>query len=379
MKEGNGSRSGAGASPSASVASTPGAALATPSATPSAPGAAPSAVNAAPSLAAATPSSAGATPSPSSAEPRRSLTADIVSVARGIGVSHTLRDPLAIHFASRDVKPLLEAFEAHARLGRVLRGALRRLSLGLVDHNTLRMWIIDDLLRAWLAAGRRQVVILGAGMDSRGWRLPELAEATLFELDRAPTQRLKQARSAGLRARCGDVRFVSADLERDPLAAALLGAGFQPQEPAAWLCEGVTPYLGVPSIAGLLGQVAELSAPGSRLAMSYVAPKGGGRRGIAQRLAARLGEPPRGVVAATELHRHAAAAGLACVADLDWKEWVARVAGYRPVRNVFEERLLVAERPHPSAAPEPPRPAASTAPRTPPTSTPPRSTPPTSA
>jgi methyltransferase (TIGR00027 family) len=281
------------------------------------------------------------------AEPsaRRSLTADIVSVARGIGVSRQLRDPMAIHFASADVKRLLEAVGSGERLGRVLRRALRHLSLGLIDHNTLRMLLIDDLLREWLASGCRQVVIVGAGMDSRGWRLAELADARLFELDRAPTQALKQGRSAGLPEVCRDVRFVRADLERDTLAEPLLREGFQTDEPAAWICEGVTPYLGVDSIARLLAQIAELSASGSRLALSYVAPKSGardGRRGIAARLASRLGEPPRGLIEPEEMRRHVARAGLACVADLDWKQWTARVPAYRPVRNVFKEHLLIA-------------------------------------
>jgi len=228
-----------------------------------------------------------------------------------------------------------------------LRGALRHLSLGLVDHNTLRMLLIDDLLRGWIAGGCRQVVIVGAGMDSRGWRLAELADVRLFELDRAPTQALKQARSAGLPKSCRDVRFVRADLELDPLAAPLLRAGFRTDEPAAWICEGVTPYLGVESIARLIAQLAELSAAGSRLAISYVAPGSSareGRPGIAQRLASRLGEPPRGLIAPAEMRRHAVSAGLSGVADLDWKQWVARVPGYRPVRNVFKEHLLIAER-----------------------------------
>lgn len=293
---------------------------------------------------------AEATPAP---PVRRSLTADIVSVARGIGVSRQLRDPLAIHFASDDVRPLLEAFEPGARVGRVLRSALRHLSLGLVDHNTLRMLLIDDLLRGWLASGCRQVVILGAGMDSRGWRLAELGDASLFELDRGPTQALKQARSAGLPKLCRDVRFVQADLERDPLAERLLREGFRASEPAAWVCEGVTPYLGVDTIARLIAEIADLSAPGSRLAMSYVAPGGGdrhGRPGIAARLASRLGEPPRGLIAPAEMRRHAVSAGLSSVADLDWKQWVARVPSFRPVRNVFKEHLLIAER-----GPRPPR------------------------
>jgi methyltransferase (TIGR00027 family) len=277
---------------------------------------------------------------------RRSLTADIVSIARGIGVSRQLRDPLAIHFASAEVKPLLEAFAPEAGLAGALRAALRRLSFGLVDHNTLRMLLIDGLLREWLASGCRQVVIVGAGMDSRGWRLAELADARLFELDRAPTQALKRARSARLPEVCRDVRFVQADLERDRLAESLLREGFRADEAAAWVCEGVTPYLGVDTIARLLAQIGQLSAPGSRLAMSYVVPNGvrGGRPGIAARLAARLGEPPRGLIASTEMQRHAVAAGLACVADLDWQQWVARFPTYHPVRNVFKERLLVAER-----------------------------------
>jgi methyltransferase (TIGR00027 family) len=261
-------------------------------------------------------------------------------------VSRELKDPFAIHFSKGRAAMLLEPFQRESRVTDAIRRVLRRVSLGLIDHNTVRMVLIDGLLRSWVASGCRQVVLVGAGMDSRGWRMAELSEATVFELDRGPTQALKRARSERLPTRCQSVRFVTADFERDGLSEVLTEQGFRLDQPAAWVCEGVTPYLRVEAIARLVATVAELSAPGSMLALSYITPRPAkvGGRGLAERLATRLGEPPRGIIAKADVHQHLREAGFSCVEDLDWLDWIARVPGYRPVSNVFKERLVVAER-----------------------------------
>ncbi|WP_166122080.1 SAM-dependent methyltransferase [Phycicoccus sp. HDW14] len=125
---------------------------------------------------------------------------------------------------------------------------------------------IDDAVRAHGAA---QVVVLGAGLDSRAWRMPELAGATVFEVDHPASRADKQRRLRGLEPVAGRVVPVAVDLAEDPLADALLAAGLDDTRPTTWVWEGVVPYLTRVAAISTLVQLAVLSAPGSRLVVQY--------------------------------------------------------------------------------------------------------------
>ncbi len=131
---------------------------------------------------------------------------------------------------------------------------------------------IDDGLRERLA---RQVVILGAGLDDRAWRMPELRDrrdVVVFEVDHPATQSDKRDRVAELAALAGDLRFVPVDFAHDSLAAALDAAGHEADQPTTWLWEGVVPYLTAAEVRTTLRAVAARSAPGSRLVVNYQSP-----------------------------------------------------------------------------------------------------------
>jgi len=133
-----------------------------------------------------------------------------------------------------------------------------------------RTRLIDDTLAGALADGIAQVVLLGAGFDSRAWRLPAIRRARVIEVDRPETQ---QAKVAALR-RTGQplerVRFTPVDFERDDLAAAIRAAGLATDQPAVFVWEGVTNYLSATAVAQTLSAVRALAAPGSLLLFTYV-------------------------------------------------------------------------------------------------------------
>src|SRR5580693_3657243 len=80
--------------------------------------------------------------------------------------------------------PFAEVYRATAWLdAHGQRERLRRLWSGWFDVLPLRTLAIDAELRAAIGRGAAQVVILGAGLDGRAWRMPELAQASLFEVD----------------------------------------------------------------------------------------------------------------------------------------------------------------------------------------------------
>lgn len=208
-------------------------------------------------------------------------------------------DPYARHFLSRRGRVALRAMRALGP-GTVL--ADRMLS-GLAGYALSRHACFDDWLIAALASGQvEQVVLLGAGYDSRAWRLAEqLGERTLYEVDHPATGTRK---SQLVRQRAGawpaaPRRSVPVDLSVETFRPCLEGAGWRPEQPTFWIWEGVSMYLSPEDVAATLQAVRDASAEGSRLAVDFWSmPVGWRPRAALTRLAAEtfalLGEPVRG-------------------------------------------------------------------------------------
>jgi methyltransferase (TIGR00027 family) len=133
----------------------------------------------------------------------------------------------------------------------------------------IRTRFYDDYLLAACAAGCRQVVLLAAGMDTRGYRLEWPAGTQLFEIDQPDVLAFKDVvlNGQGAVPRCHRAAL-AADL-RENWADALLDSGFRPTEPTAWLAEGLLIYLTAEEAGRLLTATTDLSAPGSRIAFEY--------------------------------------------------------------------------------------------------------------
>ncbi|MCZ7677432.1 MAG: class I SAM-dependent methyltransferase [Sandaracinaceae bacterium] len=154
-------------------------------------------------------------------EDRPSTTASVVAFARAVATLRGSRAPACDPLAKSLVHPALGALlRALDPLGsRPLDLGLRLASAGLVDHIALRTAAIDRALTELLAGGPRQLVILGAGLDARAYRLPGVEEAVVFEVDHPATQRFKRerARTATPRARAAlGVRRLRARAARGP-------------------------------------------------------------------------------------------------------------------------------------------------------------------
>ncbi|MFJ4894653.1 class I SAM-dependent methyltransferase [Streptomyces sp. NPDC088788] len=129
---------------------------------------------------------------------------------------------------------------------------------------------IDEALRAH--AGD-QLVILGAGLDTRAWRLSELARTDVWEVDHPASQQDKLDRlPAEQSAVSRSVRFTPVDFALDDLGTALDGAGHDPSTPTAWLWEGVVPYLTRDEVRATVAALAARTAPGSVLVVNYQSP-----------------------------------------------------------------------------------------------------------
>jgi methyltransferase (TIGR00027 family) len=128
---------------------------------------------------------------------------------------------------------------------------------------------IDDAVRAGTAP---QLVILGAGLDGRAWRMGELAGVDAYEIDHPASQQDKRDRVADLPPLTRSLRYLPVDLAHDRLGDALAAAGHQPDAATSWLWEGVIPYLTRAEVDSTVAVIAERSAPGSRLIVNYQTP-----------------------------------------------------------------------------------------------------------
>lgn len=129
----------------------------------------------------------------------------------------------------------------------------------------------DDWLQGRVGSeALQQVVILGAGLDTRAFRLPWPNDARVFELDRPTILDHKEQvlTRAGAIPRC-ERRVVAADLAGD-WPVALSDAGLDPDCPATWLLEGILFYLPDERIAHVLDGITRLSASGSHLGFDIV-------------------------------------------------------------------------------------------------------------
>ena len=136
----------------------------------------------------------------------------------------------------------------------------------MTDMMAARTRHFDEFFHDAARAGIRQGVILASGLDARGYRLHWADGSKVFEIDQPQVIEFKTATLAGLGALpTTDLRFVPIDLRRD-WPTALRQAGFDPDQPTAWIAEGLLPFL--PSAAQdlLFDELTELSAPGSRVA-----------------------------------------------------------------------------------------------------------------
>jgi methyltransferase (TIGR00027 family) len=276
-----------------------------------------------------------------------------VNFARAVGTEEpdlapACKDPAAAALAAGPFRRLLERAQRTATPERAYR-LFRHASGGLIDHVALRTAVIDERVREGIANhNARQLVILGAGFDGRAYRMRELADSVVFEVDYPSTQELKRKKAQQLELAARELRYATCDFETVSLDEALRAVRFDAAAPSVWIWEGVTMYLPEPAILGTLALLERLAATGSTLIISYITPamtQGTpwvGRIG-AQALRS-LSEPIRFVATPEAMQRLLAARGFEAVSDVLPREkaahYGARVARFALIQP--DERVLAA-------------------------------------
>jgi methyltransferase (TIGR00027 family) len=222
---------------------------------------------------------------------------------------------------------------------------------GIMGNLWCRTRFIDDTFREAMAAGFEQLVVLGAGLDTRAYRLVDDADVVVFEVDHPSTQAWKRAAIERLAPdRASRVRFVPVDFDRDDLGGAMAAAGFRPGIRTLFIWEGVTQYLTDAAIDATLRVISDSAAPTSRLVFTYIDRAiidGSTTRPISDALQSELerhGEPWRFGIDPGRLMDFLAARGLELVEDVGADDYRSRyLEPFGREMNLFRgERVAIA-------------------------------------
>ena len=185
-----------------------------------------------------------------------------------------MRNPdfLADRLLGPEERELIKEHPLSAALAKPYEEARQDMAaMGTAIMMLIRTRFIDEKLQKAVENGATQVVILGAGFDTRAYRFRELLEGKrVFEVDSAATQTYKRRRSA---AALGDppaeLTYVSIDFNHDKLGDVLLQAGYRPEEKTFFTWEGVSMYVAAEGIRETLRTISTQAAPGSSLVMDF--------------------------------------------------------------------------------------------------------------
>jgi methyltransferase (TIGR00027 family) len=202
-----------------------------------------------------------------------SRTAEFMALFRALESAQSahrrlFHDPFATLFLSASLRRMVQC-SAMPILGPALQQIIDHSWPGARSSGVARTRLIDDWIEASIANGSQQLVILGAGFDSRAWRMPVLAGLPIFELDHAATATKKRRVAAAVAAERLNIVSITLDFDRDRLPDALAAAGFDPKRCSTVVWEGVTNYLTGDTVRSVLAWVGNLAA-GSTLIFTYV-------------------------------------------------------------------------------------------------------------
>jgi methyltransferase (TIGR00027 family) len=143
---------------------------------------------------------------------------------------------------------------------------------GIYEYVLARTKVMDSAFLDALETGFKQIVLLGAGFDTRALRFANCNRGTkVIELDVAVTQqpKIEILRRKNIRLP-QELVFASIDFDKEDMFYVLANAGYQPGEKSLFLWEGVTMYLSAQAVDDTLSVIHNYAAPGSRVAFDYI-------------------------------------------------------------------------------------------------------------
>jgi methyltransferase (TIGR00027 family) len=175
-------------------------------------------------------------------------------------------DPVIKNFFNWPIRFLLEF--------KIVRNWLIRFSdnktKGIYGSQICRTKYIDDSLQSAIENGVEQVVILGAGLDTRPYRVPGHDQIKFFEVDMPSIQDYKKKKVENYLGLSPDnVIFIPIDFDSQTLDEVFAGKGLDFSKPAVFIWEGVTPYITEDAVGNTLQFIAK-NLPGSIVIFTYI-------------------------------------------------------------------------------------------------------------
>lgn len=202
-------------------------------------------------------------------------TAEGAAALRAAGA--TLRDPelrnpdyMAKDFIAPGLK--MSALAKVPLVRRLSPRIIERILPGALWFEVARTRHMDEVLTGEVAAGATQAVLLGAGLDSRFYRLrDELGGAVLFEVDHPVTAAVKAERLDAIFGGTPDhVRYVQVDFNTQAVGERLADHGFDASARSVVVWSGVSMYLEPAGVAETLRWFASGTGPGSAICFDYL-------------------------------------------------------------------------------------------------------------
>ncbi len=177
-------------------------------------------------------------------------------------------DPLARHFLGPELANIID----DPNLTEATAAALEESTPGAISCVGARTRYIDDYLKACIENGIEQLVMLGAGYDTRPYRFSELkGRVKVFELDQPATQKVKTEKLKTILGSIPEhVVYVAIDFDRENMADRLFSSGFERTARTLYIWEGVTMYITAEAVDETLDFVANNSGKGSSIIFNYM-------------------------------------------------------------------------------------------------------------
>lgn len=177
-------------------------------------------------------------------------------------------DPMAVYFID---KKLMDWATHNPDKVIAMRDENERINPGFVNSIIARVRYFDDFTQRSLERGIEQLVILGAGYDSRAYRIEGLKSIRTFEVDHPSTQDIKKTKLKKLfGALPSNVVYISADIISEDIFQKLIGTGYDPSIKTLFLMEGLLYYLPPSAVDRMLSSIVKNSAKGSVIIFDYL-------------------------------------------------------------------------------------------------------------
>jgi methyltransferase (TIGR00027 family) len=152
----------------------------------------------------------------------------------------------------------------------ITSGFYERIAPGAVAFVAVRERYIDDYLKTCLKEGFTQIVILGAGFDTRAYRITGMENTRVFEVDQPATQEVKLERlKKVIDPPPANVSYVPVDFNTQELGESLNHAGYDEKSKTLFIWQGVTYFLIGEGVDGTLSFVVRHSGAGSAVIFDY--------------------------------------------------------------------------------------------------------------